>query len=218
MTDRICWKKRATKLAAIIDIRDPLEKLFPEKPFRKMYTILRSRAYVRISHIRGHPELNPGDTAVAASLAYHGLLGPLRVLRLLDMDLSTVPAEHLASLVSCVTNLITIRGVSGCDMVSILDSVKCKVLSLHREERRLNNLETSALVRAMETRVEQLVLGGPEQTLLDVTALIQYSGQGRCQLIDMILIEKSYDEENYEEDMKNWAKDKQWSITIHQSG
>ena len=126
------------------------------------------------------------------------------------MDLSTVPAEHLASLVSCVTNLITIRGVSGCDMVSIMDSVKCEVLSLQRQ--RLDNEETSALVRAMETRVEEVVLGGREQTL-DVTALIQYSGQGRCQLIDMILIEKSYDEEKYEEDMKNWAKDKQWSIT-----
>ena len=173
-----------------------------------MYTILRSRAYVRISHIRGHPELNPGDTAVAASLAYHGLLGPLRVLRLLDMDLSTVPAEHLASLVSCVTNLITIRGVSGCDMVSIMDSVKCEVLSLQRQ--RLDNEETSALVRAMEARVEEVVLGGRKQTLLDVTALIQYSGQGRCKEIG--IMEKSDDEEKYEE-MKNWAEDKQWSIT-----
>ena len=218
--DRICWKKRAAKLAAVIGIRDPIEKLCPEKPFREIFTILRPRLDDLISHIRGilsssptmWPNLNPGDTAAAASLAYHGLLWPFRALSLRRMDLSTVPAEHLASLVSCVTKRVVISEVSGCDMVSILNCVKSKFLSLHREKR-LDNEETSALVRAMETRVEQVVLGGSEKTLLDVTALIQYSGQGRCQLIDMI--EDSDDEEKYEDEMKNWAEDKQWSITNH---
>ena len=42
---------------------------------------------------------------------------------LLDVDLSPVPAQHLASLALCVTFRLSIRNVSGCDLVSILTSL-----------------------------------------------------------------------------------------------
>ena len=39
----------------------------------------------------------------AATLAHHGLLGSVKMMALFDVDLSPVPAQHLASLASCVT-------------------------------------------------------------------------------------------------------------------
>ena len=95
-------------------------------------------------------------------------------------------------------------------MVSILDRVKCDALFLRREERRLSSEETWALVRAMETRVEEVSLGNMEKTLLDVTALIQYSGRGRCRRL--YISEHSDDEEKYGEELKNWASDRQWTM------
>ena len=44
----------------------------------------------------------------AASLAHHGLLGSVRRLGLHDVDCTSVPAEHLASLVSSVRWSVTI--------------------------------------------------------------------------------------------------------------
>ena len=70
----------------------------------------------------------------AASLAHHGLLGSVRMrnIWLHDVDLTSVPAEHLASLFSSVTRCVSIKNVSGCDLVSILDSVKSKWISTVR--------------------------------------------------------------------------------------
>ena len=65
----------------------------------------------------------------AASLAHHGLLGSVAAyLRLYNVDLTSVPAEHLASLTSSVTERIRIWNVSGCDLVNIMDSVKSEVV------------------------------------------------------------------------------------------
>ena len=85
------------------------------------------------------------------------LLGPVNFVSLRDVDLASVPAEHLASLASCVINDLIINNVSNCDLVSILDSVKCKGLKINRQT--LSSEETQALVRAMESRVEVVVLG-----------------------------------------------------------
>ena len=106
----------------------------------------------------------------AASLAHHGLLYSVARLDLRDVDLSPVPAQHLASLASCVTRELSIRNVSGCDMVSILTSVKCQ--ELHIRWQSLGREETKALVQAMETRVEKLILG--EMVTLDPEALDEY--------------------------------------------
>ena len=63
------------------------------------------------------------EIACAASLAHHGLLRSVEDLWLCNVDLTSVPAEHLASLVSIVTWKVYIKNVSGCDLVTILDSV-----------------------------------------------------------------------------------------------
>ena len=116
------------------------------------------------------------EISIAASLAHHGLLGSIKNMDLCDVDLVSVPAEHLASLASCVTRRVIISNVSN--TVNILDNVKCQSLSINNQT--LSSEETRALVRAMESRVEGLWLGGGGEVSLDITALTQYSGQGKC--------------------------------------
>ena len=106
----------------------------------------------------------------AASLAHHGLLGSVRDLDLILVDLSPVPAQHLASLASCVTRRLNIEKVSGCDLVSLLSSLKCGNLTIYDQS--LGREETQALVQAMESRVEKVELGN--EVTLDIDTLIEY--------------------------------------------
>ena len=98
---------------------------------------------------------HPPEIITAASLAHHGLLGSVEWLYLKNLDLASVPAEHLASLASCVTSSIGIINVSNCDIISFLASVKCGHLIINREN--LNSEETQALVQAMESRVKRVI-------------------------------------------------------------
>ena len=100
---------------------------------------------------------NPPNTYIcAASLAYHGLIGSVEELTLQDhnedVDLTSVPAEHLASLVSCVTRKVVISNVIGCDLINILDNVKCEILTISSQNLGIEGIQ--ALVRAMELRVK----------------------------------------------------------------
>ena len=70
----------------------------------------------------------------AARLVHHGFLGPLDDLSLFNMNLSSVPVDHLASLASRVTWRVDIWNVSGCDLSPILASLQCKDLSIGRQE------------------------------------------------------------------------------------
>ena len=54
----------------------------------------------------------------AASLAHHGLLGSVQEMRLFHVDLTSVPAEHLASLASSVSGRFNIENISVCDLRS----------------------------------------------------------------------------------------------------
>ena len=88
----------------------------------------------------------------AASLAQHGLLGSVKKgMTLLDVDLTSVPYEHLAFLASSVgqNGHVHIQNVSGCGLVTILDSLKSRSLVIYRQS--LGSEETQALVRAMES-------------------------------------------------------------------
>ena len=80
-------------------------------------------------HIYNKPLL-PEITA-AASLAYHGLLGSVEEIELdrryMQKDLASVPAEHLASLASCVTSNVYIRNVGNIDIISFLGSLQSSV-------------------------------------------------------------------------------------------
>jgi histone H3 len=160
------------------------------------------------------------DISNAALLAHHGLLGSVKYMDLCDVDLASVPAEHLASLTSCVTRGVGIYNVSNCDLVSIMDSVKSPVLAISRQT--LSSQETRALVRAMESRVEEVNLGYLGNVSLDMTALTQYSGQGKC--VEMSyedFFEEGSDEQRiYNESVRNieqlgcWAQRINWLVEL----
>ena len=63
-------------------------------------------------HHPGLPEI-----VTAAKLAHDGMLCSVKYLYLMDMDLASVPADHLASLVACVTEFVFIFNVINCDPV-----------------------------------------------------------------------------------------------------
>ena len=138
--------------------------------------------------------------STAASLASHGLLSYLDIISLCNVDLESVPDEGLASLVSCVERSVRIENVNNCNI--ILDSVKSKWLTIKKQT--LTSEETRTLVRAMESKVEKVQLGlsGAEDVTLDVAALTQYSGKGKCETVycENIFIDK------YEAELRNWVK------------
>ena len=155
-------------------------------------------------------EGNEPDTYIcAASLAYHGLLCSVEELILQDaadddVDLTSVPAEHLASLVSCVMRKVVISSVIGCDLINILDNVKCEILTISSQN--LGIEETQALVRAMESGVGSVGLSG--EVDLDIRSLMDYSGQGKC--MGVWCYRDSVD--RYREQLRTWASSKNWEV------
>ena len=145
------------------------------------------------------------DITVAASLAHHGLLGSISHLSLHDVDLSSIPAEHLASLASCVYQYISLENVIG-NLVSFLDGIKkCQLLVIST----LGREETQALVRAMETSVYKVCLGGDYGLVsVDIDVLSLYSGTGHCQEISCYDKSKSKSKDA----LRSWAKTKNWNV------
>ena len=135
----------------------------------------------------------------AASLVHHGVLRSVRRIGLVRVDLTSVPTEHLASLVSSVRWCVTIENVSGCDLVTILESVKSKALSMGHQS--LGSEETRALVRAMESRVEEVHLCS--ELTLDMRVLMEYNGQGKCTVVHF---RKDF-KDRYREQLKTWDTD-----------
>ena len=110
------------------------------------------------------------EVAAAGSLAYHGMsLDSVWFMTLIRMDLSSVPAQHLASLVSCVTFKILIDHIENTELSPILDNLKCNRLSIAGLT--LNKEETQALVRAMYRLERVNILGSVS---LDISFLAHY--------------------------------------------
>ena len=140
----------------------------------------------------------------AASLAHHGIFDCVEQLFLCDVELTSVPADHLASLVSSVTWKIVISNVRGCDLVNILDGIKSLDFGLVIANQSLGSEETRALVRVMESGVTSVEMN--DGLTLDIRVLIEYSGQGKC-----ISLECKGDTENrYREKLRTWATSKKW--------
>ena len=144
----------------------------------------------------------------ATSLAHHGLLSSMWRMTLLDVDLSPVPTQHLASLASCVTSTLDICKVHNCDLVSLFTSLKCTKLFITRQS--LGREETQALVQAMEYRVEKVMLD--RWVTLDIEALAEYSGQGRCKYLRFSDQKFEDTKEKYRQELKTWARSKDWTI------
>ena len=144
------------------------------------------------------------EIKVAASLAEKALLGDVNSLFLNDVDLAS--DENLASLVTCVTRWVILRNVGGGDLVKILQSVRSKFLAIYNQN--LDSGETQALVQAMENYVEEVLLqcgcDEQQQCTLDIKALTQYSGKGRCRSLECC--------KKYHEQLSTWAKGKDWKM------
>ena len=159
---------------------------------------------IRADWILNHFTLLP-EIISAASLAHHGMLGSVDVMSLLNVNLSSVANNHLTSLASCMMKCVYIHNVSNCDLVSILDSLKCTGLRISCQT--LSSEETRALVRAMESRVEEVELGEWGDLSLDITALTQYSGQGMCRHVYCMGGTALYRE------VRSWAERINWLIS-----
>ena len=92
----------------------------------------------------------------------------------MDVDLASIPANHLVALASYVDVGVDINNVSNCDIVSFFDNVKCGQIEISRQ--RLSSEETQGLVRPMDN-VERVELGFVGDVSLDIITLTQYSGQ-----------------------------------------
>ena len=92
----------------------------------------------------------------AASLTHNGPLRSLEDIWLCDEDLTSVPAEHLASLASSVTGCVDVRNVYGSGLVTFLDNVKSEQLVIRKQN--LDSEESQALMRTMESRVKEVQL------------------------------------------------------------
>ena len=149
----------------------------------------------------------PQQVACAGILAHEGLLRPEMWMSLRDINLSSIPAEHMAALVSNVTEEVCVwESVIGCDLVTIINSVNIRSTFIGLPT--LNNDEVHALARAMETRVEKVRL---ELTLMPEVLAI-YSGLGRCRKItcwirNWRLLDAS------RAILREWAGSKNWEVT-----
>ena len=138
----------------------------------------------------------------------------------LEGDLSSVPTEHLASLVSCMSEQVPtdqtvsagklyvyLKNVTSCDLINVMDSLECYELFIKSQI--LGRDETKALVRAMETRVENVRMGSGygDEVILDLTELVKYSGQGRCTSFEC------YDTgARHRKKLETWAKNNSWTL------
>ena len=148
----------------------------------------------------------------AAALAYRGLLKDVEEVFLHEVNLSTIPTDHLISLMSSVTDTFDIYdNVTGCDLVTILDSLQCNEIGLG-----FNDLgkeeEAQALVRAMESRVERLYIHDTLGMDIHVRNLTEYSGQGRCRVLEC----KGVTDVFFCYELIKWASKTEWHFLRHQ--
>ena len=136
----------------------------------------------------------------------HWLLCSVESLVLENVDLTSVPAEHLASLASCVKYTLHIINVHTFTLINILDNIKIDILIIKKQ--RLGSGETRAVVRAMESGVKTVYLGGGGFMSLDIRALTQYSGHGKCERVGCY----GDTADIYREEVRTWGQRINWSL------
>ena len=145
------------------------------------------------------------EITAAADLAHHGILDSVDRMWLEDVDLASVPAEHLASLASSVKWHIEIVNVRIRDLSPILASVQCPYLWISAQS--LGSEETKALVGTMESTVEELVLGYEGEVSLDIKTLTQYTGGGKCQEVRPCCFKTR---DKYWDELRGWTQRNHW--------
>ena len=122
-----------------------------------------------------------------------------------DIDLSCIPVQNLASLVACVRFSVSIENVRGCDLLKLLESVRSSRLNIYRQS--LDTEETKTLVKALETYLEFFWWEyGEQEGTLDIAAMTQYSGLGKCS--HMVFSKGA----KYKEKFRTWAEGRDWEM------
>ena len=101
---------------------------------------------------------------------------------------------------------------SGCGLVTILESVKIQVLRFINQS--LGSEETRALVRAMEAGVGSVWF--KEESILDIRALTEYDGQGKCFMVSCIN-ERGINGVRYREQLRTWATSRNWKVVDNEN-
>ena len=164
------------------------------------------------------------EIACAASWAYHKLhiLGSqedpefrgwqwLANTNLHDVDVSSIPPDHLVAFMCCVSRYLSLDNVSGSGLVTILSNVHSLRLFIDNET--LDVEETKALVKSMEAEgfYIKLMIGDVN---LDIKTLTEYSGKGQCN--DVRISGDTAD--RYRDELRTWAENKLWRIDSDTDG
>ena len=119
-----------------------------------------------------------------------------------------MPASDLSSLVKC-SDIVDIQRVTG-DLSPVLSSVQGWELYISNTS--LSTADTQQLVAAMVTRVKEVWLD--EGLTLDMAALAQYDGKGRCGTVRLAAAVS----EEYGDQVKTWVENLGWQIGGEFSG
>ena len=123
-----------------------------------------------------------------------------------EVDVSSIPPDHLSALSSSITQTLYIDNMEG-DITPVLLNVKTKYLII--SNMKLSVDETLSLVNAMNN-VEWVLLGMGRFGLvtLDMETLSTYTGQGRCDMIHCFYETK----EKYRTELVTWTRWIGWKI------
>ena len=145
----------------------------------------------------------------AALLAWEDYLTSLEYMEIEDMEdmgLSDIDSDHMKKLTSIVTDRVWIVNVTPASQVGgILASVRCEMLVL--VNMKLSEAHTRALVTAMRDRVERVELWG--NVTLDIEALCEYQGRGRCRELQVWGNTVS----RHRARLRRWAGQAGWTVT-----
>jgi len=144
----------------------------------------------------------------AAQLAQEGYLSSVKNIQIVNVDISEIPSDQLAKLVSIVTDEVYIdnNNTPSTRLGAILASVQSKKLGLQNMS--LSKENTRALVTAMRDRVLDVRLYA--NVILDPELLSAYDGQGRC---TKLVLWAETTKTRYGARMKRWAGDRGWRVT-----
>ena len=158
------------------------------------------------------------EVASAAALATHGYLTSNSVanrrnqrtgvknLRLVNLDISNIPAEDMTNLVKCMSDFLLIDNVHG-NLSHVLRNIKRGRLSIRNMK--LTSEDTEHLRFAMVHGARSVSFGdhGSDVTL-DMDTLAQYDGKGKCHEIVFCGSARS----TYRDRVICWAGEVGWQI------
>lgn len=235
--DSSCWRKRAKKLQAVLRLD---AEATDSTTYKQNYVVLKPKVTMLANGIKEKItknlnviELNPEgyldenenaeafsdlqELADIASLIYHNMLGEVSIksLVLWDGDLSSIPTEQLVSLASGVTDQVCIRKetiiLDQHVLLNNINSAEVEIMiDINQRNQTLGIDETSALIKAMEQRVEKVTF---YNGMADVEALFSlYNGRKKCSEVRVV----GFDSIEYRQcpELRKIAQNKNWDVDI----